>query len=97
MARHDPYRNPNRTSIERELSGIGDDLPVLSANESDTTSEPELFGRRRTDESRVIPCEARNRLGQLLQPGIVCKPAVKYGRVRLELYFKSIGARGSRA
>ena len=48
----------------------------------------------RTHQGRVVPCQLGDRLGELLEPAIVCEAAVENSWVRLEKDFEFAGSRG---
>ena len=56
--------------------------------------QAEFSRRRRANKHGIVPSQARQRLGQFLQPPVIRKPPVIDRWVRPKVHFKGIGSRG---
>src|SRR5262249_22254601 len=85
VARHDPGRGLDGAAAISQLDHVHDGLAVLAAVGSrfaagralGQRAEAEALGRDRTQASSVVPGEARDRLGQFLEPTVIGEATVE--------------------
>ena len=81
-ARHNPSGCIERASQIVQSRLVHVNLAVLAAGRINCVGKPEVLRRFRTHHRGVVPRQPRDRLRQLLEPGVVRKPPVVHRRIR---------------
>src|SRR5437773_11682583 len=97
MTGKNPNGSSHRSALILQFHLIGKYSSVLAATRPNFVGKIQRGGRSGADDSRVVPGESGQRLGQLLQPAVVGKGPVVNLRIRAEKAFQLPGGAGRRS